>query len=181
MPSATEQLVELVRAQLPAYRLALCRAPAGSAILCAAELAAANDGALDEAGTQTLLARLPGLEAAGADAEAQQQLVIGWEALAAAWEGQGDVPYRPEHLTKATIQHCLRSGTLSTLWDMAYGMGPLKELTVQSVELEDGIQAGFGYLSAMSRVAITYSNPKVAAAVGLPTSIIAKLTPLPRG
>eukprot|EP01047_Picozoa_sp_COSAG01_P050997 COSAG01_NODE_5211_length_4407_cov_21.587279_2_plen_278_part_00 len=190
-PPNKGDLIALVQAQLPEYALAVCRDPAATVPL-GPELLAAFDGSLDDDGARRLAEALPvaagtvvGGGGGGADSQSQQRLASAWEELAAAWEGHGLVPFRPEHLSSTTVQYCLQSGSSAAQWAQAAaaaaadrgGIGGGQPFAVQAVELEDGIQAGFGYLSAMSRVAVHYTDDAAAAAAGLPSSVVIKLSP----
>lgn len=164
-----EALTALVGAQLPLYAVALCRDPITAAgVPLASELLAAYDGTLNDAAAWRLAQRLPVEAVTNGDLQAQQRLVIAWEELSVAWEGHGPVPFRPGHLSTSTVQHCLRSGAEAHRWEQAAACAATP-FAVYTIEIEDDIQAGFGYLSAMSRVAIQYTDPGAATAAGLPS------------
>ena len=113
-------------------------------------------------------------DAASSDIKVKQPFWCGFEAISLHWEtALEQTPWSSSQLTAQSVEWCLRQGLHGTPT-----LVPSSTCTIAAIELAQ-IGVGMGMMSDMQRVAITWSEPApgAAAAEGLPTSLIAKLTP----
>jgi hypothetical protein len=113
-------------------------------------------------------------DAASSDIKVKQPFWCSFEAISLHWEtALEQTPWSSSQLTAQSVEWCLRQGLHGTPT-----LVPSSTCTIAAIELAQ-IGVGMGMMSDMQRVAITWSEPApgAAAAEGLPTSLIAKLTP----